>query len=164
METIRVAAEADLPAIVGIYNQAVATRIAVGDLTPVTVEGRRDWLLAHLHPKYPIFVAELHGKVIAWCSLSAYRPGRLALAHTAELSYFVDRHHLRKGIATRLIERALESAKQNGIRRVFAILMELNEPSRALLGKLSFEPWAYLPGVAEIDGRECAHLYLGKKL
>lgn len=164
METIRIATAEDLPAIVEIYNQAVATRIAVGDLTPVTVDMRREWMLAHLHPKYPIFVAERGGELTGWCSLSAYRPGRMALAHTAELSYFVHRAHLRQGVATRLIERTLAAAKQAGIRRVFAILMELNHPSRALLTRLGFEQWAYLPGVAEIDGKECGQLYQGRAL
>ena len=41
---IRNATESDLPAIIDIYNAAIATRISTAQLEPVTVESRRDWL------------------------------------------------------------------------------------------------------------------------
>ena len=40
---IRDAVEADLPAIIKIYNAAIATRIATAQLEPVTLENRRRW-------------------------------------------------------------------------------------------------------------------------
>ncbi len=44
---IRDAVDSDLPAIIDIYNAAVATRIATAQLEPVTLEERHDWLKEH---------------------------------------------------------------------------------------------------------------------
>jgi len=161
---IRIAGEEDWPAIIAIYNQAVATRVAVGDLTPVSLESRRDWLNSHREPRYPLYVEAADGEVTGWCSLSAYRPGRLALQYTAEISYFVAAAHRRQGIGRRLVAHALAEARRAGIRSVFAILMEVNAPSRRLLEQLGFAQWGLLPQVAEIDGRECGHVYMGRRL
>ena len=40
--TIREAIEADLPAIVEIYNAAIASRVSTAQLRPVTVETQRE--------------------------------------------------------------------------------------------------------------------------
>ncbi len=45
--TIRDAVEADLPAIVEIYNAAVPGRLATGDLDPVSVQSRQAWFREH---------------------------------------------------------------------------------------------------------------------
>src|SRR5512139_155290 len=108
METIiRVAKLEDLPAIVGIYNQAVPTYRSTANTTPVTVEARQKWFQDHEPNHYPIFVAELDGCVIGWCSLSVYRPGRAALRFTAEISYYVDADHQGQGVGQALICHAL---------------------------------------------------------
>ena len=44
---IRIATDTDLPAIVEIYNEAVAERFATADLTPVTLERREQWFEEH---------------------------------------------------------------------------------------------------------------------
>ena len=161
---IRVADEKDMPAVIAIYNQAVATRVSVGDLTPVTLESRRDWIASHLDPFHPIYLEETNDKIAGWCSISPYRPGRMALRHTVEISYFVEKGHRRQGVASRLVRHALNECRRAGIRSVFAILMDVNAPSVALLEKLGFQKWGHLPLVAEIDGKECGHLYLGLRL
>ena len=40
---IRDAVEADLPAILAIYNEAIPRRIATADLEPQSLEARRAW-------------------------------------------------------------------------------------------------------------------------
>ncbi len=84
---IRLAHIDDLPAIVEIYNQAIQTKQSTGDTQPLRVEDRVAWFHEHHPEKYPIFVAEEAGVVVGWCSLSAYRQGRAAFRHTAEISY-----------------------------------------------------------------------------
>jgi len=63
---IRDAAEADLPAIVEIHNETIASRISTAQLDPVTVEGRREWFRAHSPTQYPIWVADLDGAIAGW--------------------------------------------------------------------------------------------------
>jgi phosphinothricin acetyltransferase len=50
--TLRDATEADLPAIVAIYNAAIPGRTATADTDPVTVESRREWFAKH-SPRVP---------------------------------------------------------------------------------------------------------------
>ena len=159
---IRVAQIDDLPAIVGIYNQSIPSKQSTGDTEPLRLEDRVAWFAEHRPEEHPIFVAEVEGQVVGWCSLSAYRPGRAALRFTSEISYYIDFAYHRQGIATALIEHALASCPALQIRHVFAIVLEGNQASLKLLDKMGFEQWGYLPRVANFDGKEVGHLYYGR--
>src|SRR5689334_6532104 len=86
---IRDAVNTDLPAIIEIYNAAIATRIATAQLEPVTLENRHDWLNEHSPDRHPFWVVELDGQVAGWLSLKSFLP-RCAYRGTAELSVYVD--------------------------------------------------------------------------
>jgi phosphinothricin acetyltransferase len=158
---IRIAVDDDVEAITEIYNQAVQSRSATGDLRPVSVESRRAWLKTHDASTYPIFVAENGGNILGWCSLSPYRPGRMALRHTAEISYYIHEDYRRQGIASRLISHAVERGPSLGLKALFAILLDINTSSVGTLEKLGFRKWGHMPNVADFDGRECGHFYYG---
>jgi len=145
-----------------IYNQAIATKHSTGDIQPMRVEDRLAWFREHLPGKHPIFVSEVDGQVAGWCSLSAYRAGRAALRHTAEISYYIAFTHHRRGIGTALIEYALDACPALGIQHLFAIVLEGNQASLRLLENMGFERWGYMPQVADFDGREVVHLYYGR--
>ena len=70
--TIRPATIADLPAIVDIYNDAVADRFATADTSPVTVEQHTPWFDAH-DDEYPIYVLEHEGSASAWYPARGFR-------------------------------------------------------------------------------------------
>jgi L-amino acid N-acyltransferase YncA len=161
---LRVAKTEDLSAIVAIYNQAVPTHRSTANTAPVTVEVRKKWFEEHEPDRHPIFVAELAGRVIGWCSLSMYRPGRAALRFTAEISYYVDTAHQGQGVGQALIRHALEASPSLGIKNIIAVLLDRNEPSRKLLEKLGFQQWGYLPRVLDFDGEECGEFYFGKRV
>ena len=160
----RIAEARDLSAIVEIYNQAVAMKQATAELTPVSVEGRRDWFAEHTAERYPIFVAESGGRVVGWCSLSPYRPGRLALRYTAEISYYIHQDFRRMGIGSQLVALAIEESRTRAIKTLVAILLDINTGSIRLLEKLGFTKWGELPRVADFDGKECGHLYYGLRI
>jgi len=61
---IRDAVEADLPAIVEIYNATVPTRMVTAELEPTTVEARLQWFRDHSPEQYPFWVAESEDRVI----------------------------------------------------------------------------------------------------
>ena len=161
---IRVAAEDDLPAITAIYNQAIALQSATADTAPVTLESRKLWLEEHPPDRYPVFVAAIDDRVVGYCSLSAYRPGRMALRHTAEISYYVDENFRQQRVGSELIAHAIEQSPGLDIKTLFAILLDINAGSTRILKKFGFEQWGHLPGVAEFDGRECGHLYYGRRV
>lgn len=162
---IRYARIEDLPAIVEIYNQAIALRYATGDLDPLTVEERRAWFEEHTPDRYPIWVAEAEdGCVAGWCSLSAWRNGRKALRYTVEVSYYVHESHRRRGIGRAMMKTALDEAGALGYRTVIALLLSINPATIGLLEQFGFECWGTLPGAAEIDGRECDHVFYGRRI
>jgi L-amino acid N-acyltransferase YncA len=161
---IRYASNKDLKEIVEILNQAIQTRTSTGYLDEVTVEEKRQWFSEHTKEKYPILVAEKNKKIVGWISLDPYRKGRKAFVKTVEASCFVHKDHKREGIGTQLLHVMEQTAKKLGYTAIFAVVLDKNIGSRALLEKNNFEQWAFLPDVAEIDGNTLSHVYYGKKL
>lgn len=161
---IRIAEITDLPGIISIYNQAVPTRRSTANTIPWTVESRTPWFNEHEPNRHPIFVGVIHNQLIGWCSLSAYRPGRLALRYTAEISYYIDTAYQRQGIGRALIGHALMVCPSLNIKNVIAVIIDRNEGSKNLLENLGFEQWAYLPRVLDFDGEECGEFYYGKRI
>jgi L-amino acid N-acyltransferase YncA len=128
----------------------------------VRVEDRLTWFAEHRPKEHPIFVADVDGQIAGWCSLSAYRSGRAALRFTAEISYYIASTYHRQGIGTALIEHVVAACPALQIKHLFAIVLEGNQASLRLLEKMGFEQWGYLPRVADFDGKEMGHLYLGR--
>jgi L-amino acid N-acyltransferase YncA len=161
---IRTAEARDLPAIVEIYNQAVRLKSATAELSPVSLQSRAKWLAEHDPASHPVFVAQSGKVVVGWCSISEYRPGRGALRHTAEISYYVHEDYRRMSVASKLVEHAIRECPRLGIKTLIAILLDINVPSLGLLEKFGFQKWGHMPDVADFDGRECSHLYYGLRL
>jgi L-amino acid N-acyltransferase YncA len=161
---IRIAESKDLPAIVAIYNQAIPSHRSTANTTPHTVESHEAWFLQHEPDKHPIFVAEAAGRIIGWCSLSAYRPGRSALRFTAEISYYVEKGYRHQGVGSGLLGLALNACSSLGIKTLIAVLIDRNEASKKLLEKLGFQQWGYLPGVLDFNGQEYGEYYYGKRV
>jgi phosphinothricin acetyltransferase len=160
---IRDATEADLAAIVAIYNASIPGRLATADTEPVSVESRRAWLRERDFAKHPVWVAERAGRVEGWLSFGKFY-GRPAYASTAELSVYVDPSAQRGGVATALVERAFERAGALGVTTFLGFVFAHNERSVALCRKLGFESWGHLPRVAELDGVRRDLLILGRHL
>ncbi len=161
---IRIAKFEDLEIIVEIYNQAIAVGEKTADITPVTSDERKVWFDGHTPDKYPILVAEKGESIVGYLTISAYRPGRLAVRHTAEVSFFIHFEHHHKGIASRLLQHAIDMCPSLQIKTLFAILVDSNQDSIRLLAKCGFKKWGHMPRVAEFDGIEFGHLYYGLRI
>ena len=85
---IRDAVEADLPAIVEIYNEAIQGRISTAQLDPVSVEERLPWFREHSPESHPLWVAEIDEQIAGWLSFHPFMP-RSAYRGTAEISVYV---------------------------------------------------------------------------
>jgi L-amino acid N-acyltransferase YncA len=150
---IRDAVEADLPAIIDIYNVAIATRMSTAQLEPVTVESRRRWLSEHSPDRHPFWVTEIDGQIAGWLTIKSFLP-RCAYRGTAELSVYVDQKFRRRGVARTLLEEAIARAPALEITAMVGLIFAHNEPSLRLFGQLGFERWGLLPRVAQLDGIE----------
>lgn len=158
---IRDAVEADLPAIIDIYNDAVATRISTAQLEPVTVESRRHWLSEHSPDRYPFWVAEVDGRVRGWLTFKSFLP-RCAYRSTIELSVYVDERFRRRGIARKLLKAAIARAPALGINAMVGLIFAHNEASLKLFTRLGFKRWGLLPRVARLDDAERDLVVVGR--
>jgi L-amino acid N-acyltransferase YncA len=148
---IRDAVEADLPAIIEIYNATVPTRMVTAELDPTTAEARLPWFREHSPEQHPFWVAESNGQVIGWLDFKRFLP-RSAYRGTAEISVYVDEKFRRRGVGHRLLEQAIARAPSLGITALVGLIFGHNEPSLKLFEYLGFERWGFLPNVARLDG------------
>jgi phosphinothricin acetyltransferase len=147
---LRDAIEPDLPAIVEIYNAAIATRISTAQLEPVTIEERREWFRAHSPAQYPIWVAELDGVIAGWLSFCEFLP-RCAYRGTVEVSVYVSEKFRRRGVGRKLMQQAIALGPQLGMHSLVSLIFSHNEPSIALFHASGFERWGFLPRIACVD-------------
>ena len=150
---IRDAREADLPAIIRIYNAAIITRISTAQLETVTLEARRDWLKDHSPDRHPFWVLEIGDEVAGWLILKSFLP-RGAYRNTAEVSVYVDEKFRRRGVGRALLSEAVSRAPLLGISAMVGLIFAHNQPSLRLFEQLGFEKWGLLPGVARLDDTE----------
>ena len=163
MITLRDAAEADLPAIVAIYNSVIPGRMVTADLEPVTVASRIPWLQAHDPARRPVWVAEENSTVCAWLSFDTFYP-RSAYDGTVMVALYVEEKHRRAGLGRMLLTRALAHAPKLGVHTVLGYIFAHNEPSLRLFAAFGFERWAHLPRVARLDADERDLVILGKRV
>jgi phosphinothricin acetyltransferase len=150
---IRDARESDLPAIIKIYNAAIATRASTAQLEPVTLESRRNWLKDHSPDRHPFWVLEMDGKIAGWLTLKSFLP-RCAYRDTAEVSVYVDEKFRRRGVGRALLAKAISLASRLGIIAIVGLIFAHNQASLRLFAELGFEKWGLLPGVARLDDVE----------
>jgi phosphinothricin acetyltransferase len=161
---IRNARLEDIDSINNIHNQAINEKFKVAYLEPWTKDMMLEWFNEHDSKEYPVYVAEIDNNVVGFVYINSYRPGRVALKQTAEISYFVDKNYQRKGIGRKLI-RFMESKCNNlGIKTLFAIIIDTNEASIKAIEKCGYKEWGHLPRIAIFDDIEVGHFYYGKRI
>jgi phosphinothricin acetyltransferase len=148
---IRDATEADLPAIVEIFNATIPSRMVSAQLEPVSVEERQPWFRAHSSDHHPLWVMLEEDEVVAWLSLQSFLP-RCAYAGTAEVSVYVRENFRRCGLAKSLLNEAIARAASLEITALIGHIFAHNEPSLRLFANVRFERWGLLPQVAKVDG------------
>jgi phosphinothricin acetyltransferase len=160
----RIAEKKDWNRVLEIYNEAVSEFGKTADLYEQDLDSKHDLLSLHLHIKYPILLGLINEKIIGWCSLSPYRKGRKALEFVAEISYYISGEYRNKGIGTSLIEKSIAHARDNGIRNLIAILLDINTESIRLLEKFKFKQWGHLPEIANIEDKICGQFIYGRNI
>jgi len=135
--TVRPATEADVPAILEIYNDAILNTIATFDTEPQTLEERLAWFRETAHP-YVALVAERGGEVAGWASLRRFRQ-KAAYRYTAENSVYVRKDCFGEGIGAALMRRLVDVAAANGFHTIIAGIAGENPASVRLHARLGFE-------------------------
>lgn len=150
---VRDATEADLPAIVDIYNQSIAAGWSTADTKPITVPERVEWFRKHNPEKRPLWVAELDGQIVAWIGLTSFYAGRPAYNATAEVSLYIATAYHRRGIGTFLKKRMIAHCPQLGVTTLVSMHFDHNAATQRINDELGFELAGHLKEIAVIDGQ-----------
>lgn len=143
---IRPAIEADLPAVLAIYNDAVATTTAIWNDHLSDLDGRRDWWQDRVSQGFPVLVAEFDGVCVGYATYGHFRPND-GYKHSRELSVYVGAQQRGKGIASRLMEALEEHARAHGVHVLVGGLEAENTASLALHAKHGFTQAGHLKQV-----------------
>ena len=158
---IRKAVYTDVPAITGIYNEAILTTTATFDKEPKTTTSQRKWFKAH-GLKNPIVVAVEGGKVVGWASLSAYSD-RCAYADTAEISVYVKESFRNRGLGKKLMQAVLDAGKKAGLHTVISRIASGNNVSIDLHHQFGFTDIGVMKEVGSKFG-QLLDVYLLQKM
>ncbi|MCE9564339.1 MAG: GNAT family N-acetyltransferase [Planctomycetes bacterium] len=151
---VRNATEADLPAIVEIYNQSVPGGWSTADTKPVTVADRIGWFRNFDPAKRPIWVAEIDGQIVAWTSLSSFYAGRPAYDATAEISLYIGTAYHRRGIGRDLKRWVIEQCPRLGITTLLSMYFDHNDATARINESLGFEQCGHLRDIAVVQGQK----------
>ncbi len=150
---IRLATEADLPAVVDIYNQSIPGGWSTADTRPVTVAERAAWFRTFDPARRPIWVAEADGRVVAVTYLSSFYAGRPAYDATAEVSTYIATAYQRRGIGRRLKAWVIEQCPRLGVTTLLSMHFDHNEATRRINDEFGFRVVGHLTEVAVVQGR-----------
>jgi phosphinothricin acetyltransferase len=151
---VRIAMEADLPAIVDIYNQSIPAGWSTADTSPIRVEDRVEWFRKFDPAKRPIWVADLEGRIAAWASLSSFYYGRPAYDATAEISIYVATAQHRRGIGRFLKEWVIRQCPKLGVTTLLSMHFDHNQATRRINESLGFELCGHLKEIAVVQGQK----------
>ena len=135
---LRPATAADLPAMAGIYNDAVLHSVATFDVEPQPPEHFAD-RVASTRPGDHVVVAEDGGRLVGMAYAVTYRP-RPAYDGTRETSIYLAPEARGRGLGRALYDELLRRVDADGIHVCLAVIAQPNAASEALHTALGFEP------------------------
>ena len=155
MANIRPATEADLPAILAIYNDAVMNNTAIWIETPSDLADRAAWLAARQQGGFPVLVADdgqAAAKVLGYGTFGQFRPYE-GFRHTVEHSVYVSDQAQGRGIGKLLLAALITEARLRGKRVMVGAIDATNYVSLALHEHMGFEETGRMNGVGEKFGK-----------
>jgi L-amino acid N-acyltransferase len=149
---VRDAGEDDVPAILAIANEVVATSAAIWRDDPETLDERLAWFRRRTAAGYPVLVATDASGVGGFAS---YGPFRSAPGYAPTVEHTVHVRADRRGTGTgrALLEALMERATQRGLQVMVGAIDGGNEVSLAFHRRLGFVEVGRMPGVGRKFGR-----------
>lgn len=140
---IRDAIESDLPGLLAIYNDVIATSTAIYSTAPATLEDRTQWWRARVTQGYPVLVATDASGVLGFSTFGDFRswPG---YRFTVEHSVHVRADCRGRGIGKDLVKALFPCAATLGKHVMIAGVDAANEASIRFHENLGFEKAGHL--------------------
>ncbi len=149
---LRDAREEDVRAILDIYNHAIINTTAVYSEEPHTLQMRMDWYLDRKKSNFPVYVADVDGKVAAFSSFGHFRAWP-CYRYTVETSVYVEAGFRGRGISKLLLQALLNRALEMNVHAVLAGITADNAISIKLHESFGFMEVACLKEVGYKFGR-----------
>ena len=150
---IRPATASDVPALLEIHNDAVASTTAIWDETPVDLADRQAWFAERTGTGFPVLVAERDGVVGGYATYGPWRP-KSGYRHTVENSVYVHPDHQGHGLASGLLDALLTRARASAdVHRVVAMIEASNTLSIGLHERRGFREVGRMSEVGTKFGR-----------
>jgi L-amino acid N-acyltransferase YncA len=150
---IRDAQERDLPEILAIYNDVIATSTAVYTMEPVTLAERADWFAQRRQRDFPVLVA-VEGKiVVGFSSFGEFRGAFNGYRYSVEHSVHVRADARGRNVGGRLVEALFPLAAALGKHAMIGAVDAANDGSVRFHERLGFERVGHLKEVGHKFGR-----------
>jgi phosphinothricin acetyltransferase len=149
---VRDATEADLPAILDIYNEVIANTTAAYVYEPHTLDMRQTWFKELKRDGWPVIVSEDHGVVTGFGCIGVFR-GKPGYRYTGEHTVHVHADHRGRGIGRTLLLALIDEARHKELRTLVGGIDSANTVSLKLHAELGFVETARMPQVAWKFGR-----------
>ena len=163
MLEIRNAIRDDLPGLLVIYNDVIATSTAVYRDDPATLEDRQAWWTDRRAHGYPILVAVDATGVLGFASFGDFRPWP-GYRYTVEHTVHVRADRRGQGVGHRLMLRLIDEAVALGKHVMVAGVDAANEESVRFHERLGFKQAGHLREVGFKFGRWLDLVFLQRKL
>ena len=153
----------DLPALLAIYNDVIATSTAIYRDTPTVLEERREWWQGRVAQGHPVLVATDDSGVVGFASFGDFRawPGyRFTVEHTVH----VRAGRRGAGVGRALMRPLLARAAALGKHTMIAGVDAANEPSLRFHERLGFVRCAHFREVGFKFGRWLDLMFLQRGL
>ena len=156
---IRDASEADLPEILAIRNDVIATTTAIWTEEPATLEDVRGWFTSRTADGNPVIVAARGGEVLGFGSFGPFRawPG---YRFTAEHSVHVRADARGEGVGRALVTELIARARAAGKHVLIAGVDTEGTASLGLHESLGFERVAWFREIGWKFGRRLDLVFL----
>lgn len=134
---IRTVETKDILEICSIYNYYIENTTITFEEEPISVDemGKR---IIEVVSSYPWLVYEDHGTVIGYVYASKWK-SRAAYRHSVELSIYLSKNNLGKGIGKKLYEKIIAELKKTDVHAVIGGMSLPNERSKKLHESLGFK-------------------------
>jgi phosphinothricin acetyltransferase len=136
---IRDAETGDLPQILAIYNEVIATSTAVYSTEPSTLAERGDWFEQRRRRGFPVLAASEGDRVLGFSSFGEFRGAFSGYRHSVEHSVHVRAEARGAGIGRQLVAALFPLAAALGKHVMIGAVDAANEGSLRFHQRLGFE-------------------------
>lgn len=124
-------------AILKIVNYSIATSTANYNYEPQTITDQMAWFTNKIDQNFPVFVAILKNEVVGFASYGTFRE-KIGYRFTVEHSVYVESNFQGKGIGKLLLQKLINTAKEQHLHIMIGCIDEANQASIDFHKKFGF--------------------------